>query len=120
MGRDFEKSFHSSGIGSGHNNRSIETKFFPEFQSFTPAGYALNDQSVSQYNKTQPSRSARNVVELLPFDQILQDPFFATPFDKHSIVTNPLPTTHTKLEPIFNQGNNYSQNNIRLKSLESE
>merc|ERR1712038_1460065 len=110
----------SSGIGSGYNNRSLETSIFPELQSFIPAGYALNDQSISQSNNTQPSRSSRNVVELLPFDQILQDPFFASPFDKPSIVTNPLPTTHTKLKPIFNQGNNYSQNNIRLKSLESE
>merc|ERR1711899_462558 len=118
--RDFEQSFHSSGTGSGYNNRSIETSIFPELQSFTPAGYALNDQSISQSNNTQPSRSSRNVVELLPFDQILQDPFFASPFDKPSIVTNPLPTTHTKLKPIFNQANNYSQNNIRLKSLESE
>ena len=76
--KDFEQSFQSSGIGSGFNNRHIDTSFFPEHQSFTPAGYALNDQSVSQYNTAQPSpRSARNVIELLPFDQILQDPFWA-------------------------------------------
>ena len=118
--KDFEQSFQSSGIGSGFNNRHIDTSFFPEHQSFTPAGYALNDQSVSQYNTAQPSpRSARNVIELLPFDQILQDPFFATPFNIPSIVTNPLPTTHTKLKPIFNQTNNYS-NSSHLKSLQNE
>ena len=118
--RDFEQSFHSSGIGSGHNNRSIETKFFPECQSFTPAGYALNDQSVSQYNKTQPSRSARNVVELLPFDQILQDPFFATPLNNPRIVANQLPSAHTKLKPIFNQNNNYNNNYNSSKSVQNE
>ena len=118
--KDFEQSFQSSGIGSGHNNRIIDTSFFPEHQSFTPAGYALNDQSVSQYNTAQPSpRSARNVIELLPFDQILQDPFFATPFHNPSIVTNPLPTTHTKLKPIFNHSNTYN-NTSRLKSLQNE
>merc|ERR1712226_1586300 len=57
--------------------------------------------------------------ELLPFDQILQDPFFATPFHNPSIVTNPLPTTHTKLKPIFNHSNTYN-NTSRLKSLQNE
>ena len=115
--RDFEQSFQSSGIGSGGGISYNKSDIFPELQSFTPAGYALNNQSISQ----QSPRSATKVIELLPFEQVLQDPFFSTPFNTPSFIGEPAPSTHTKLKPIFNRGSfNNSNNNCchNLKSLQ--
>merc|ERR1712038_497115 len=107
-----------SGVTSGGG--ITYNTIFPEFQSFTPAGYALNNQSVSQQ---YTPRSTTKVIELLPFEQVLQDPFFATSFNTPSFIGDPTQPTHTKLKPIFNRGslNNSNNNSSRnLKCLQQE
>jgi len=114
--RDFEQSFQSSGIGSGGGISYNKGNIFPELQSFTPAGYALNNQSISEQYTSLP-RSATKVIELLPFEQVLQDSFFSTPFNTPSFIGEPAPSTHKKLKPIFNRD---SLNNLNNNSCQHE
>ena len=120
--KDFEQSFNSSGIGSSGDichHKSSDT--FPDFQSFYPAAtLTVNNNPSISYCSTHP-RSQAKVVELLPFEQALQDPFFATPFTNPFLNSGSLPPTHTKLTPIFSKGSlDTPNNNPNLNAIKNE
>jgi len=116
--KDFEQSFRGSGIGSGSDlNYNKHNNIFPHHQSFISTEYPYNP-SITHTHHTSP-RSATKIVELLPFEEALQDPFFATPFEKRSLISDPFQSTHPKLTPIFNKGKNPS-NNPRLNYIQNE
>merc|ERR1712223_1457399 len=116
--KDFEQSFRGSGIGSGSDlNYNKHNNIFPHHQSFISTEYPYNP-SITHTHHTSP-RSATKIVELLPFEEALQDPFFATPFEKRSLISDPFQSTHPELKPIFNKGKNPS-NNPRLSYIQNE
>jgi len=114
----FEQSFQDSGIGSGGGVRSKEKNTLPYFQPFISAGYTPHNPSIS--HGTSP-RSATKVLEFLPFEQALQDPFFAPSHRVIDLIIDPLPSTHTKLSPIFNKNKSqHHSDNFYSKPLTNE
>ena len=104
--RDFEQSFHDSGSRSGGGIPCATNRNkFLDFEPFASPGYTLQNPSTSHY--TSP-RSATNIIEFLPFEQALEDPFFAPSFNPPALIRDPLPITHTKLTPIFDKDKIYN------------